>query len=86
MRNIAFTELAFREYNDWLEHPDTLRKIRTLIKDVCDNPFKGIGKPEPLKGNYSGFWSRRITDEHRFVYTVSNNEILIHSLKGHYTK
>jgi toxin YoeB len=54
MRNIAFTELAFREYNEWLEQPDILKKIRALIRDTCDNPFKGLGKPEPLKGNYAG--------------------------------
>jgi len=86
MRHIAFTELAFREYNEWLEHPDTLKKIRALIRDTLDNPFKGLGKPEPLKGNYSGYWSRRITDEHRFIYAVTNDEILVYSLKGHYTK
>jgi toxin YoeB len=86
MRNIAFTELAFREYNEWLEQPDMLKKIRALIRDTCDNPFKGLGKPEPLKGNYAGCWSRRITDEHRMIYSVSNDEILLHSLKGHYSK
>lgn len=86
MRNIAFTELAFREYNEWMEQPDMLKRIRALIKDVCDSPFKGIGKPEPLKGNYSGFWSRRINDEHRLIYSVNNDEILVYSLKGHYTK
>ncbi len=86
MRNIAFTETAFREYNEWLSQPDVLKKILSLIRDTCDNPFKGLGKPEPLKGNYSGFWSRRITEEHRLIYSVNNDEILVHSLKGHYTK
>ncbi len=86
MRNIAFTALAFNEYNDWLPQADIMKKIRALIRDVCNDPFKGIGKPEPLKGNYSGYWSRRITDEHRLIYSVSREEILIHSLKGHYSK
>lgn len=55
-----------------------------LIKDITRNPFDGIGKPEALRGNLSGFWSRRITDEHRMVYAVEENTVIIISCKGHY--
>ena len=56
-----------------------------LIEEYRRTPFEGIGKPEPLKGNLKGFWSRRITDEHRMVYEASDQEISIHALRGHYT-
>ena len=55
-----------------------------LIKDIGRNPFDGIGKPEPLKGELSGFWSRRIDDEHRLVYVAEEDAILIIACKGHY--
>lgn len=56
------------------------------LKEISRNPFEGIGKPEPLKDNLSGFWSRRIDDEHRLVYAVENDKVLIISCKGHYNK
>ena len=62
-----------------------LKRINQLVKDIRRNPFEGIGKPEPLKGNLTGFWSRRIDDEHRLVYMVEDNRIIIISCKGHYT-
>lgn len=62
-----------------------LKRINQLVKDIRRNPFEGIGKPEPLKGNLTGFWSRRIDDEHRLVYMVEDNGIIIISCKGHYT-
>jgi toxin YoeB len=60
-------------------------KIFELITAIQDDPFKGIGKPEPLKENYQGFWSRRINDEHRLIYKVTENFIEIVSCFGHYT-
>jgi toxin YoeB len=61
-----------------------LLRINTLIKETKRNPFEGIGKPEPLKHALSGYWSRRITEEHRFVYKVSENAIHIAQLRYHY--
>jgi toxin YoeB len=63
-----------------------LLKINELIKDCLRNPFKGIGKPEPLKGKYAGFWSRRITDEHRLVYVVKDKRLHILQCRFHYEK
>jgi toxin YoeB len=61
-----------------------LRRINTLIKETKRNPFEGIGKPEPLKHAISGYWSRRINDEHRFVYKVTDDSIHIAQLRYHY--
>jgi toxin YoeB len=85
MRSIAFTSIAFNEYNEWFEiNKQLLSRIKVLIRDIDRDPFKGIGKPEPLKGNWSGYWSRRIDHEHRLVYKVSDTQILIVKCKGHY--
>ncbi|MCU0468061.1 MAG: Txe/YoeB family addiction module toxin [Arcicella sp.] len=59
-------------------------RIRELIESISREPFKGIGKPEPLKHEFKGCWSRRITDEHRLIYKVFSENILIISCKGHY--
>ena len=68
---LLWTETAWEDYLHWQESDlKVLEKINDLIKDIQRNPFKGIGKPEPLKGPLSGWWSRRITDEHRLVYRV----------------
>ena len=77
---IAEEDLAYQYKNN----KSIIAKIEKLLKDILNNPFTGIGKPEPLKGNLSGYWSRRITDEHRIVYKVDNDTITIHSLRGHY--
>ena len=61
-----------------------LRRINSLIKETMQNPFEGMGKPEPLKHALSGYWSRRITEEHRFVYKVSEDALLIAQLRYHY--
>lgn len=61
-----------------------IKRINQLIKDMKRNPFDGIGKPEALRGNLSGFWSRRITDEHRMIYAVEDETVIIISCKGHY--
>jgi toxin YoeB len=61
-----------------------LKKISTLIQAIVENPFSGVGKPEPLKYQLTGCWSRRINQEHRLIYEIIENKLLIHSLKGHY--
>ena len=84
MRQISFTPAAFKEYNEWFRNPDIIDKIKTLIRDIDRDPFKGVGKPEPLKANLKDFWSRRINHEHRLFYKVSDAQILIVKCKGHY--
>jgi toxin YoeB len=61
-----------------------LQKIEKLTDAILENPFEGIGKPEPLKYELTGYWSRRITQEHRFVYVITDDTLIIASLKGHY--
>ncbi len=87
MRRIAFLPDAFDDFNHWArENKKTYVRISELIKDIRRNPFSGIGKPEPLKHELKGLWSRRITDQHRLVYKVSEDEVLIYSCKLHYQK
>ncbi len=64
MRQIAFTPDAFKEYNDWVDNPDIIEKIKIFVRDIDREPFRGLGKPEPLKGNWKGYWSRRIRRGH----------------------
>jgi toxin YoeB len=76
---------AFKEYNEWFETDKAIiTRIKILIREINNDSFKGIGKPEPLKGNWKGFWSRRINDEHRLVYQVTDTHILIVKCRGHY--
>ena len=85
MRKIIFTPSAFKEYNDWINDDfEIVQKIILLLRDIQNDPFRGLGKPEPLKGDYSGYWSRRITITHRLVYRVSNDSIEIIKCKDHY--
>jgi toxin YoeB len=63
-----------------------MKKIEKLIESIGNDPFKGFGKPELLKYNWGGFWSRRITKEHRLIYNVEDSIITIYSLRGHYTQ
>jgi len=82
---IGFEETAFADYLQWAEEDKKIfKKINALITEIKRTPFKGTGKPEPLKGNWSGYWSRRITLEHRLVYKVLSNQIIIASCKYHY--
>ncbi|GHV74704.1 toxin YoeB [Spirochaetia bacterium] len=82
---VSFEKSAFEEYREWsVEDKKIFAKINDLITEIMRDPFHGTGKPEPLKGNLSGYWSRRITQEHRLVYTVSSNHIIISSCKYHY--
>jgi toxin YoeB len=76
---------AFAEYRQWeTDDRNVFRKINALITEIMRDPFHGTGKPEPLKRDWAGHWSRRITDEHRLVYKVLNNQIIIASCKYHY--
>ena len=82
---ILWEERAWEEYCYWqLQDKKTLKKINILIKDIQRDSFNGIGKPEPLKENLSGFWSRRIDECNRVVYTIEKDSIKIISCKGHY--
>jgi toxin YoeB len=82
---LIFSDNAWEDYLYW-EKTDkkTLRRINKLIKEIKRNPFEGIGKPEPLKHALSGYWSRRINDEHRIVYKASSDAIHIAQLRYHY--
>ncbi|MFN0036764.1 MAG: Txe/YoeB family addiction module toxin [Saprospiraceae bacterium] len=85
MKSIKFTSKAFRDFLEWQsEDEDVFEKIGDLIVEVTRDPFKGRGKPEPLKGDFSGCWSRRITQEHRLVYRVEADMITVLKCKGHY--
>jgi toxin YoeB len=82
---IVFHDSAFVEYRQWAdEDMKIFGKLNKLITEIARDPFHGTGKPEPLKGNLSGHWSRRITDEHRLVYKVLPDQIVIVSCKYHY--
>lgn len=83
--NLIFTPTAFDNYKEWATiDKQIFKKINEIIQSIDRTPFEGIGKPEPLKYSLSGYWSRRITDEHRLVYSVKDDEILIISCKYHY--
>ncbi len=72
---IEFTENGWEDFVFWVENdPQTLIRIKDLLKEIIRNPFTGIGKPEPLKFGLKGFWSRRITGEHRLVYQISGKK------------
>ena len=84
-RKIVFESSAFTDFNDWAKLDKKIqRKIIELIKDIDRQPFQGLGKPEALKHDLKGYWSRRINQEHRLVYKVTNEEIIILSCKYHY--
>ncbi len=85
MKSLKFEGKSFEDFLEWGQIDKQVhKKLIRLVQEIRRTPFDGIGKPEPLKGNYAGFWSRRITDEHRIIYEVANTEIIIHSVKGHY--
>lgn len=84
-RRIVFEANSFADFNDWIRRDRKLhKKIIALIKDIERSPFSGLGKPEPLKHDLSGYWSRRIDNEHRLIYEVTDNEIVIVSCRYHY--
>ena len=83
--NLVFAPQAWEDYLDWQRSdPAVISRINLLIKEIVRSPYVGIGKPEPLKHALQGFWSRRITAEHRIVYKKIGGEILIVQLRYHY--
>lgn len=84
-RGIPFTSPAWADYLYWQgQDKKTLKRINLLIDAARRDPFEGIGKPEPLLGNLSGYWSRRIDDVHRLVYAVDDVELTVIACRGHY--
>jgi len=84
-RRLLFTAKAWDDYLYWqTQDRKTLKRIKQLIREAQRSPFEGIGKPEPLKANLSGFWSRRIDDVNRLVYEAQENQINIVSCRYHY--
>jgi toxin YoeB len=85
MRSIEFCKDAFKEFTEWATLDKTIfKRLVRIIEETKREPFGGIGKPEPLKGNLSGKWSKRINDEHRLIYTVTEDAIIIFSCRDHY--
>lgn len=85
--NLVFSPQSWKDYQHWQETDrQVLKRVNLLIKDTLRNPTEGIGKPEPLRHALTGYWSRRITDEHRFVYRVVGDELRIAQLRYHYEK
>ena len=85
MGKLSFSEDGWADYLYWqTQDKKTLKRINQLLQDISRNGFEGIGKPEPLKGDFSGFWSRRIDDTNRIVYRLSGESIEIIQCKGHY--
>ena len=85
MRKLAWEKNGWDDYLYWQSQDrKTLRRINKLIDSVLKTPFEGIGKPEPLKENLSGYWSRRINEADRLVYKVSDNYIVVISCRYHY--
>lgn len=84
-RKLAWTDEAWKDYLFWQsQDKKTLKRINKLVEEVKRQPFEGIGKPEPLRENLAGFWSRRIDDTNRLVYAVSNEFLTIISCRYHY--
>lgn len=80
-----FVDESWEDYLYWQQADKKMAaKINSLLKDISRNPFSGLGKPEPLKFKYKGFWSRKINGEHRLIYQVRDNEILIAKCRFHY--
>jgi len=86
MSKVVFENSVVEEIRTLAQaNPKLLKKIFDLIDDVIKHPFEGIGKPEPLKHNYKGYWSRRITDEHRLIYKIdAEKNVIVTGLQGHY--
>ncbi|MCC8014245.1 MAG: Txe/YoeB family addiction module toxin [Eubacterium sp.] len=83
----CFTDKAWEDYQYWFKQDKKIvKRIHQLLKDIDSTPFSGIGKPEPLKYELSGTWSRRITEEHRLIYSCEDNKIIIYACRYHYGK
>ena len=84
-RKLIFTPESWEDYTYWInQDKKTLKKINKLIVDTLRSPFEGLGKPEPLKENYSGLWSRRIDNKNRLIYAVTDSAISIAGCRFHY--
>jgi toxin YoeB len=84
---ISFHEDAWADYLYWqTQDKRILKRINSLIRDIQRSPFEGLGKPEPLRFNLTGCWSRRIDEEHRLVYKVSDGEIIVLQCRYHYSR
>ena len=85
MKKLSFVDESWEDYSYWLKVDKKLfKRLNQLIEETLKNPFEGLGIPEPLKYKYQGCWSRRINQEHRLVYKVLDNEIIILSCRFHY--
>jgi toxin YoeB len=85
MRNVEFVPEAFKEYQEWIEIDKKIAlRIGDLVIDILRNPYEGIGKPEALKHQFKGYWSRRIDREHRLIYRTTETSIVIISCYSHY--
>lgn len=84
-RNLVFTPDGWADYTYWINQDrKTIKKLNKLIIETCKDPFIGIGKPEPLKENFAGYWSRRIDEKNRFVYEIRDDEIVVIGCRFHY--
>lgn len=84
-RSIRFTPAAWEDYTYWQgQDKKTLKRINLLIEATLSEPFSGIGKPEPLMGNLSGYWSRRIDEVNRLVYAADDTDLDVIACRGHY--
>ena len=82
---VVFADRGWEDFTYWVEHDRKIAsRIVRLIKDIEREPFEGLGKPEPLRHDLTGFWSRRITDEHRLVYAVDTQRLLIAQARYHH--
>ncbi|MDR1811550.1 MAG: Txe/YoeB family addiction module toxin [Candidatus Fibromonas sp.] len=83
--NKSFSDKAWEEYTYWqTQDKKTLKRINALLRDIDRSPYEGIGKPEPLRENWSGFWSRRIDSVNRIVYKIENEQLIIVQCGSHY--
>lgn len=83
--NVSFADNAWEDYLFWKKMDNkTIKIINKLIKDIKRSPFEGLGKPESLKYDLAGKWSRRITDEHRLIYQVEENNLIVYTCRYHY--
>ena len=82
---VVFSEHAWEEYVAWQRtQPKLVKRVNALIREIQRSPFAGVGKPEPLRHALSGYWSRRVTEEHRIVYKVTGDAVLIAQIRYHY--
>lgn len=85
MLTLEFMPRAWEDLGWWVKNDiKSVKRIYLLLENCCKTPFDGIGQPEALKANYSGYWSRRINQEDRIVYKIEADKIVVHSMKGHY--